>query len=260
MQRLTDNVYVECYIKGCNPSFITTREGVVMIDTPQFPLDAVRWREEIARHGKAVYLINTEPHVDHITGNHFFREPTVIAHQGVKERFARSIGTLEVLKERTLHADPEGVWLLHGYQYNEPTETLQEDRTLNLGDHTFEIKYLGGHTNCELAIICPQERVAFVSDNIFCRVQTFMQEAYPDEWLAALKQFATWDVDYLVPGHGEVCDKSYLPEQAAVIEEWVDTVRRALERGLTKEQAAEEISFLDRYPMGQGLDFLGPWV
>ena len=88
MQRLTDNVYVECYIKGCNPSFITTREGIVMIDTPQFPLDAVRWREEITRHGKAVYLINTESHVDQITDNHFFREPTVITHQGVKERFA----------------------------------------------------------------------------------------------------------------------------------------------------------------------------
>lgn len=261
MQRLTDNVYVECYIKGCNPSFITTGEGVVLIDTPQFPLDAVRWREEIARHGRAAYLINTEPHVDHISGNFFFQEPTVIGHRNLPERFERSIGTLEVLNERTRQADPEGVWLLQGYQYNkQPTVTLDDEMTLQLGDHTFQIKYLSGHTNCELAVICPQERVAFVSDNVFCRVQTFLQEAYPLEWLAALQTISTWDVDYIVPGHGEVCTKDYLPEQAAVVEEWVETVRRAIDRGLTKEQAAAEISFLDRLPMGQGLDFLGPWV
>ena len=260
MQRLTENIYTECYIKGCNPSFITTKEGVVMIDTPQFPLDAVRWREQIAQHGKPIYLINTEPHIDHITGNYFFREPTVIAHQGVKDRFTRSIGPLDHLIERTRRADPEGVWLLHGYQPNPPSTGLQEDTTLKLGDHTIQIRYLPGHTNCELAVIVPEERVAFVSDNVFCRVQTFLQEAYPDEWLAALKEIATWDVDYIVPGHGEVCTKDYLPEQAAVIEEWVDTIQRAIDRGLTKERAAEEISFLDRYPMGQGLDYLGPWV
>jgi len=31
-----------------------------MIDTPQLPTDAIRWRDEIAKHGSVRYLINTD--------------------------------------------------------------------------------------------------------------------------------------------------------------------------------------------------------
>ena len=65
MQQITDNVFAETGFRGCNPSFVVTSEGVVMIDTPQMPVDAVKWHDEIARHGPVRYLINTEPHGDH---------------------------------------------------------------------------------------------------------------------------------------------------------------------------------------------------
>lgn len=32
---------------GCNPSFIATDDGVLLIDTPQQPIHAVRWRVQI---------------------------------------------------------------------------------------------------------------------------------------------------------------------------------------------------------------------
>ncbi len=35
-------------------------DGVLMIDTPQQPIDAMRWREAMAEHGKPLYLVNTE--------------------------------------------------------------------------------------------------------------------------------------------------------------------------------------------------------
>ena len=72
MQKISDNVYTETELPGCVHGFVVTKEGVVMIDTPQTPTDAVRWRDEIAKHGTVRYLINTEPHEDHFRGNHFF--------------------------------------------------------------------------------------------------------------------------------------------------------------------------------------------
>jgi len=60
MQKITDNVYAETGFRGCNPGFVITTEGVVMIDTPQLPTDAIRWRDEIAKHGSVRYLINTD--------------------------------------------------------------------------------------------------------------------------------------------------------------------------------------------------------
>ncbi len=256
MQQVTRNVYVECHIRGCNPGFVTTSEGVVMIDTPQQPSEAVKWRDLVAAKGTVRYLINTEPHGDHITGNAFFPTATVIAHQGTKERFA--IPPVEQMKERMRQTDPDSVPLVEDYKPHPPTITFTDRLTLDMGDHTFQLIHLPGHTASEIAVYIPEERLTFTGDNIFYKVQVFLQEANPFDWLESLKKIAELDVDILVPGHGEVCDKSYIPEMASFIQEWVDAVRDAVEQGMSKEEAMDRISFLDRYPMGQGLEAMGP--
>ena len=47
MRKISPSVTSEIYFWGCNPSFISTRDGVLLVDTPQQPIDAVRWRERI---------------------------------------------------------------------------------------------------------------------------------------------------------------------------------------------------------------------
>ncbi len=85
MQQLTSNIVIETQQKGANHGWVTTSDGLVLIDTPHKPSDAVRLRAEIERRGKLRYIINTEPHGDHWTGNAFFDVP-VIAHAGVRKR------------------------------------------------------------------------------------------------------------------------------------------------------------------------------
>ena len=75
MQQITDNVFAETDLQGCNPGFVVTREGVILIDTPVEPEEARHWREEVQKRGPERYLINTEAHLDHILGNYFFRLP-----------------------------------------------------------------------------------------------------------------------------------------------------------------------------------------
>ena len=60
---------------------LVSRDGVVMIDAPQRALDAVRWRERLLEHGPIRYLVNTEPHGDHWTGNAFFDATGVRMHE-----------------------------------------------------------------------------------------------------------------------------------------------------------------------------------
>ena len=47
MQQLTSNVFVETQIRGCNHGFVTTSEGIVMIDTPHKPSDALKLKAEL---------------------------------------------------------------------------------------------------------------------------------------------------------------------------------------------------------------------
>ena len=87
MKQVTSNVFFETEYRGCNPGFVVTSAGIVMIDTPQVPTDALNYKKEVEKRGKIRYLINTEPHGDHYTGNFFF-DTAVVAHQGTREAIA----------------------------------------------------------------------------------------------------------------------------------------------------------------------------
>src|SRR5260221_5336479 len=87
LERVTPNVWTTTKLRGCNPSFVTTSDGVVVIDTPQLPTRAVAMRAEAEAHGPIRYLINTEHHVDHIFGNYWFKGVTVVNHQGLYDNF-----------------------------------------------------------------------------------------------------------------------------------------------------------------------------
>ncbi|MBA7597141.1 Hydroxyacylglutathione hydrolase [subsurface metagenome] len=249
MQQIADNVYAETGFRGCNPGFVVTREGVVMIDTPQMPADAIKWRDEISKHGEVRYLINTEPHADHFTGNYFF-EGTVVAHEGTREAILAA--SVDQLMERLRQIAPESLPLVEGFTYRPPEITLSERLTLYVGDHTFQLINLPGHTPFQVAVHIPEERVVFTSDNVFGKVQAWLHQALPYEWLDSLKRIQELDADVLVPGHGSICDRSYIPEMCAFIQAWIDEVTRAIDQGMSLEEAQDKISLLDRYPMEGG--------
>ena len=258
MQQITSNVFAETQVRGCNHGFVTTSEGVVMIDSPQKPSDALRWKAEIEKHGQVLYIINTEPHGDHWTGNAYFDVP-VIAHEGVRTRILET--DLPSHLERVAGMGPEEPKLLEGYTPNAPIITFKNGMTLHVGDHTFEMVHMPGHTAYQAAICIKEEGVVFTSDNIFHKVQTYVQEANPNQWLNALTSLRHLDEEIFVPGHGARCDKSYLDEQGTYIMEWVDYVRSAVERGMTREDAIENLTDMtDRYPMDVGQDGTSPRV
>ncbi len=249
MQKITKNVYAETGFRGCNPGFVVTSEGVVMIDTPQMPTDAIKWRDEIAKFGPVRYLINTEPHGDHFTGNFFFGG-TVVAHEGTRDAILAA--SVEQLKERFKQMEPQSLPLLEGYNYRPPTVTFSQRMTLYVGQHTFQLINFPGHTPYQIAVVIPEERVMFTSDNVFGRVQAWLQQALPYEWLESLKRMQQLDADILVPGHGSICRRSYLSEMSAFIQAWIDAVSKAIKQGMSLEEAQEKVSLLDRYPVETG--------
>ena len=87
MEQVTANVRTATNLRGCNPSYVTTSDGVVVVDTPQLPTRAVAMREEAEAHGPIRYVINTEHHVDHIFGNFYFKGAgPVVHHRGRRRR------------------------------------------------------------------------------------------------------------------------------------------------------------------------------
>jgi cyclase len=236
MKKIAGNVYVETGFRGCNPSFVVTSAGIVMIDTPQVPSDAKRWRDEVAKYGEVVYVIDTEPHADHFSGN-VYLGGTVIGHEGTREAILAA--TPKQLEEMLQRTAPEE---LPDFRFRPPEITLSQRMTLYLGGHTFKLVNLPGHSPYQVVVYVPEERAVFSGDNVVNGTPPFMHQALPDEWFRTLDYLEKLDIDVIVPGHGEPCDKSYLPTMREALTGWLDAVKKAIEQGVSKEEAIKTVS------------------
>lgn len=265
MEKVTDNVYAETRIRGCNPGYVITSEGVVVVDTPQLPTYAVKMRQEAESHGPIRYVINTEHHVDHIFGNYFFQGAgIVISHIEVYRQFMTvypEINPYEYAKEAIPTDDPEGEAMfpdeeIYFPNMNKPTVTFDGNVTLRVGDTTFELISTPGHTRGQIAVYVPQERVLFTGDTIFHACQTWHYTSDIDVWIKSLDLLRTLDVDYIVPGHGPICDKREIDVQKAFLYEWLAVVARCFSSGMTEDECIENIPFRDRFPVDIGQEHM----
>jgi cyclase len=263
MQRVTDNVCTDTTLRGCNPSYVTTTDGVVVIDTPQLPTRAVAMRQEAESHGPIRYLVNTEHHVDHIFGNFYFKGAgTVVNHQGLYDNFmvpSPDLDPYDYAHEAIPTDDPEGeaIFPARDEYYADPNKgriVFTGDMTLRVGDHTFRLLHTPGHTPGQLAVHVPEERVVFTGDTIFNKCQTWLMTSNVEQWLVALDRIKALDVDLVVPGHGPVTTLKYIDTQRSVLLEWKAAVAAAIAQGWSREETIARVNFGERWPVdiGQG--------
>jgi cyclase len=269
MELVTPNVRTDTTVRGCNPSYVTTADGVVVIDTPQLPTRAVRMRGEAESHGAIRYVVNTEHHVDHIFGNYYFKGAgRVVHHQGVADNFmvvAPILDPFAYALEAIPTDDPagEGIFPQRDAYYADPNRgqiVFTGDLTLRVGDHTFHLIHTPGHTPGQVAVHVPEERVVFTGDTVFSEVQTWLMTSDIDGWLAALDRIASLDVDHVIPGHGPVTTTGYLATQKAVLLEWRAAVAVAVAKGWSREETVERVTFAERYPVDIGQEYMMEYI
>ena len=243
MQKITSNVYVESKISLCNSSCVVTKDGVVVIDTPFVPANAKKLAAEISKFGKIRYVINTEPHRDHISGNCYFGG-TLITHDGTRDAILAS--KVEDIKD-LLQVEAPGAVLDDDFRYRPSDITFSQGLTFYLGDHSFHLINMPGHSPYQVIVYIPEERVIFTSDNIV-RGLPFLHQAIPDKWLKTLKQLQEFDVDYVVPGHGEVGDKSCISDMYDIVTTWVETVKEAIAQGMTRKEVQQKVTMVKQFP------------
>jgi cyclase len=269
MQQVTDHVWTETGLRGCNPSFVVTSAGTVVVDTPQLPTKAVAMREEVEAHGPIRYLVNTEHHVDHIFGNYWFRGAgEVVNHQGLYDNFMvvyPELDPFEYAREAIPTDDPGGAAIFpdRDTYYEDPgkgTIVFTGDLTLRVADHEFHLLHTPGHTPGQLAVHVPAERVVFTGDTIFNGCQTWLMTSDIEGWLAALDRIRALDVDVLVPGHGPVTDLGAVDRQRAVLLGWKAAVARAIASGWTREETQARVKFPELGPVDVGQEYMLEYV
>ncbi|MEE9298706.1 MAG: MBL fold metallo-hydrolase [Acidimicrobiia bacterium] len=269
MQNVTDNVFTDTTLRGCNPSFVVTSDGVVVVDTPQLPTRAVAMRNTAEEHGAIRYVINTEHHVDHIFGNYYFKGAgSVVHHQGVYDNFmvvGPELDPFAYAAEAIPTDDPEGEKIFpdRDEYYEDPNKgqlVFTGDLTLRLGGHTFELIHTPGHTPGQIAVHVPEERVVFTGDTVFSECQTWLMTSDVDQWIGALETIGRLDVDSVVPGHGPVTTKEYLATQRSILMEWKAAVAVAVAKGWSRDETVDRVNFADRYPVDIGQGYMMDYI
>jgi cyclase len=264
MQRVSPNVFTSTNIRGCNPSYVVTSAGVVVIDTPQLPTKALDMRKQAEAEGPIRFVINTEHHVDHIFGNYFFKGAgAVVHHQGVADNFMVPTPDLDPFAyalEAIPTDDPDAATIVpdRDTYYEDPNRgdlVFTGDLEIRVGEKTFHLIHTPGHTPGQIAVYVPDERVVFTGDTVFSECQTWLMTSDVDQWVGALDVIASLDVDHVVPGHGPVTTPSYLATQRAVLLEWTSAVAEAVAKGWTREETVARVDFRDKFgpvDVGQG--------
>lgn len=267
MQQVTPNVFTETKIRGCNPGIVFTSEGAVFIDTAQILTYLLETIEFAKSRGPIKYVITTEPHIDHIFGNHWFHGVCpIIAHEKLEKDFFLVPGTMDGYDysvDVLTRQDPEGLKLMpsrQDYIVNKPQITFSENLTLKVGKHTFHLFHTPGHSDSQIAVHIPEERVVFVGDTIFAGCQTWLHSANIEELISSLEFIYALDVDHIIPGHGPVVTKEYIKDQIAFIQEWIEAVRQGMEKGWTQDECIERISFADRFSVDIGQDEMMEYI
>lgn len=268
---VTPNVFTNTKLRGSNPSFVVTSDGVVAIDTPQLPTKAVEWRRFTETHGPIRYLVNTEHHVDHIFGNFYYRGSgaAVVNHRELWNRFmvpGPEIDPYDYAHEAIPADDPDGEALFppRDEYYRDPNKgsiVFTDDTTLYVGKHTFNLLFTPGHTQGQTTVHVPEERVAFTGDTLFSGCQTWLMTSDVDQWVTALDRIRTLDVDWLVPGHGPVVTKQYLDVQRSHLLDWKTAVADAVAKGWSRDETVARVSFAEAFgPVDIGQEYMLEYI
>lgn len=212
MHRITDRVWVETGYEGANVGCILTSKGVVCVESPMSPPDAKEWASRVREISglPVIYLINTDHHFDHSIGNCFLGG-RVIMHEACLEGLREVREGFEEMFKRFFQRRYEEVkGELGEVKVLDPEITFSERLTLRLGEVTVEVVHVGGHCPATCYVYVPEEKVLFTGDLVTEGQHPYMGEANFGEWMRGLEEMMGLEVEHLVPGHGEVTDKSAL--------------------------------------------------
>lgn len=244
LQQITSRVHVEVAHLGSNNSIIVGDDGLILVDSPHRPTDAIRWNETVSKFGETRFVVNTDHHPDHTIGN-FWQGGEVVSHRGTRERLLVEPPTDEYLRDLFARIDPEAVPWVDDYTVRVPNVVFSEGLDLHVGGASVELTFRPGHTANSLLAWCPGEAVIFTGDIVCEAGLPSFQDSRLVNWFDAIDAVAEYDFEYLVPGHGEVADRAVVDRYRQLGREVIAEVAAAIAAGHSRDQACDEIRFED---------------
>ena len=206
VRKIRDGIWVYAAKPAdANVTIIETREGVVLIDTGQTPAESRIVSgivKKLTLH-PVRFIILTEPHGDHASGNFVFSPPaTVVAHAGATESMKKA--NFEARNKQLIAAHPEMRDALKGFRLVTPHIEYNQKMTLAVGELAFELIYLRNvHSEADTAIWLPKERILWAAASVgvkrYPNLRPFLSI---EDILASIKMMRALNPEVVIAGHG----------------------------------------------------------
>ncbi len=223
------------------------------------------------------YVVNSHYHPDHTHGNQVFGSAAQIISSTNARRdilqldipaMNRTVSVAEaqiarMQKELTSSQDePQKQTLrgqisarqqflrrMSGIRIQPPVVTLDDSLVIVDGSRKLEILLLGGggHTDGDVVLYIPSQRVVFAGDLFFNKAIPNVQDSNLHTWIKTLAELQKLDADKFVPGHGPVAARKDFENFQAYLEDLRNLVQTAVDRGDSLEQAIRDVQLPAKY-------------
>lgn len=212
----------------CNGGIIAGRTGVVVLEA--FASDkGAAWMAAQARAltGRApTHVVTTHYHADH-TGGIRGLVPDADVH------LLATGATRDLVLARNQSPAAERLASARLVGDSGPTR-------IDLGDRTVIIAPHDGHTASDLSIRVEDPTIVFAGDLFWNRMFPNYVDATPSRLTRSARALRAFGAGVYVPGHGALATPQDLDRYLALLDDVERAARRAVERGLTAEQAGAE--------------------
>ena len=233
--------------ESANAGFVITERGVIVVDTLDTPERGRRLAAEIrARTEKPVlFVINTHHHYDHVFGNQAFDAPVVAncALSGqLAQAVARDLSPLAIAAWVSDH--PEDRWLADDLEVVYPNVIFEQRLVIDLPPTRLVLQHLEGHTPDTIIVDLPEQGVLFAGDLVFEGRVPFLRDAQIEKTLQALRQVQRLGARTIVPGHGALCDMTYVLR----FRDYVEALREKVKELVAQDWTRADILDCDQLP------------
>ena len=238
---------------GFSNSGLIDRGGGLVVDTFW---DLPHTREMIDHYSKAWSaparrVVNTHYNGDHCWGNQLFPQAALIGHRRCAESFSKeNPAALQAVKNMDVSGQPglaglqRGLapWDFSGVELKPPSVLFDDRLDIDLDGFPVEVVYVGpAHTDSDVIVHLPQDRVVFAGDIVFRLCSPIGWEGTYARWIAALDYIISLNPDVVVPGLGPLCGVEGPREMKAYLEYVRQESKSFFDAGLPVAEAARRI-------------------
>jgi len=232
-RKISDGLYEIVGGRGARGGAYIGDNGVLVIDAKMDESSVTQVMDGIRQmtDKPITYLVNTHSDGDHVWGNQFFPETvTIVAHENCRNEF--------------FHTKRDGSpsdWNNPDLASFLPSLTFTNRMDIYLGSKKVELWHFGtGHTTGDAVVFFPEEKTAFVGDQIFLeRIQLIHSYKGGNSFAhvkTLTKMLETLDAEHFCSGHSEMTDRDGIQNHIIQMKNRQEKVKELVAQGKTPEE------------------------